>query len=74
MNTNEKMMLHDAGSMLKVSLAFSALEKAITEARGQVYTEEARQCLRELDEILVDVRHDCSLNYVVQLTAAGGDL
>lgn len=74
MKTNAIMMLHDAGPIGKVADAFDALEKAINEARGKVYTEEARQCLRELDEILVDVRRDCSLNYVVKLTAAGGDL
>lgn len=71
-NYTRAALLHDTGPMVTVQMAFDALQKAVEAARHQAQSKEAVDCLREMDEALADVRHDCSLAYVVDRCATGG--
>lgn len=71
-NYTREALLHDVGPMADVRNAYDALQKAVEKARTQVHSKDAEECLCEMEQALADVRHDCSLAYVVDRCANGG--
>ena len=65
---------HDAPLIAVIAAEVERLQKLITALRAELHSDEAVRCVRELDETLSDAVHDCSLVYVRDLCAAGGDL
>lgn len=57
----------DAEYVEGIASAFQLLVDRIGFARPHLKSDQARRMAREMDEMLVDVRGDCSLAYVTEL-------
>lgn len=73
-NYRNEALRNDRAHMALLSAEVEKLQALITKTRKAVISDEAVRCVRELDEVFADAIHDCSLKYVRDLTAAGGEL
>lgn len=73
-NHRKAALLHDAPHMARLAEVIEEVRELVNMTRAKLHSDEAVRCVRELDETLSDAVHDCSLKYVRDLTAAGGEL
>lgn len=64
--TDAAELAEDLPFLQKVKAAFELLQFVVEGARANVRSSEGRAMVGELEEVLADVKHDASVNWVVE--------